>query len=160
MIMGKKVRCKMYTVGFMFHQCKYVNGIKSVLQDFSWWFDLVINIACKADTFEIRCWPGESEAIATGRRFGKQLKNFETNELVFKGPISEAFLKHICEDGFDDDGALKWFTLNFYKGEELIFHSGHYGTEPYIFLKTEEEVQRLEEWSKKYPVISRVDIYS
>ena len=149
----------MYTVGFMFHQCRYVNGIKPVLQDYSWWFDLVESIASQADIFEIRCWPEESEAIATGQRFGRRLENFETKELVFKGLISEAFLKHIYKHGFDDDGALKWFTLSFYKGEELIFESGHYGTEPYVFLKTEEEVQKLEGWSRKYPVISRVDIH-
>lgn len=149
----------MYVVGFMFHQCKYVNGIKAVLQDYSWWFDLVKNIAGRADTFEIRCWPGETEAIATGQRFGVQLENLETKELVFKGPISEAFLEHIYNDGFDNDGVLKWFTLDFYKGEELIFESGHYGTEPYVFVKTEEEVHKLKEWSKKYPVISRVDVH-
>jgi len=82
-----------------------------------------------------------------------------SGEQVFQGPITEAFLRHILTDAFDEDGRLKWFTINFYRGEENLFHSGHYGTEPVIYLKTEEEVRDLEEWSKKYPVITRVDIY-
>lgn len=151
--------CKMYTVGFQFDLYKHTTGIKPVLQDYSWWIALVRNIAHQADTFEIRCWSDEPEAIATGQRFGMQLENIETTELVFQGPISEAFLKHVWEDGFDENGGLKWFTIIFYQGEQPLFHSEHYGIEPYVFLKTEEEAHKLEEWSRKYPIISRVDLY-
>lgn len=149
----------MYTVGFQFGSYKYITGIKPVLQEYSWWIELVRKIAPQADKFEIRCWPDEPEAIATGQQFGEQKENTETNELVFQGPISEAFLKHVCTDGFDKNGGLKWFTINFYQGEEILFHTGHYGTEPYIFLKTEEEVRKIEEWSRKHPIIIRVDVY-
>jgi len=148
----------MYTALFLFDTYIRPTG-KEYLRDYSWWIELVSKIAPKADKFEIRCWPGETEAIATGMRFGEQIENNQTNELVFKGQISEAFLKHIYEDGFDRDGALKWFTLNFYKGKEDLFHFGHYGTEPVIQLKTEEEVSKLKEWSRKYTVITRVDVF-
>ena len=144
----------MYIVGFHFDLYRKTTGTKSVLQDYSWWIELVKNIANQADNFEIRCWSDEPEAIATGQKFGMQLENIETTELVFQGSISEVFLEHIYEDGFDENGGLKCFTINFYQGEELLFHSGHYGTELYVLLKTEEEVHKLEQWCKQYPIIS------
>lgn len=149
----------MFVVEFHFNLYKETTGTKSVLQDYSWWIALVRNIANQADYFEIRCWSDEIEAITTGQKFGIQLENIETTELVFRGSISEVFLEYICENGFDEYGGLKWFTINFYQGEEFLFHSGHYGTEPYVFLKTEEEAHKLEQWSKQYPIISRVDRY-
>lgn len=122
----------MYIVSFLFNSTKYVDGLKARLEDYSWWFALVRKFAPQADIFEIRCWPGEWEAFATGRRFGEQIENKMTRELVFRGPVTEAFLKHICEDTFDENGVLKWFTLNFKRGEEMLFDSEHYGTEPYF----------------------------
>ncbi|MDD4437754.1 MAG: hypothetical protein PHS04_06955 [Tissierellia bacterium] len=148
----------MYAVGFQFDLYKHTTGIKPVLQDYSWWIALVSKIASQVDKFEIRCWSDETEAIVTGQQFGEQLENIETTELVFQGQISEAFLGHIYVDGFDENGGLKWFTINLYQGEELLFHSGHYGTEPFVFVKTKEKAQQLEGWSKQYPIISRVDI--
>ena len=149
----------MHTVGFHFDPYKDKTGSKPVLQDYSWWIALIRNIEHQADSFEIRCWPDEQEAIVAGLQFGMQSENIETNELVFQGPISEGFLDHICENGFDKNCGLKWFTIIFYQGEQPLFHSEHYGTEPYVFLKTEEEAHKLEQRSKQYPIISRVDRY-
>jgi hypothetical protein len=154
-----EVKFKMYTVGFQFDIYKHITGIKPILQDYSWWFELVRKIGHQADIFEIRCWSDESEAIATGRQFGMQLENIETTELVFQGPISEEFLEYICENGFDENGGLKWFTIIFYQGEQPLFHSEHYGTEPYVFLKTKKEAHKLEQWSKQYSIINRVDLH-
>lgn len=150
---------EMYTVGFQVGY-KYVGGLGTVLEDRSWWLELARKTGSNADVFEIRCWPGENEAIATGRRFGEQVENNESREIVFRGPVSEAFLQHVCEEGFDECGMLKYFTLYFYKGNEPLFQSEHYGTEPYFFLKTEEEVQKLEEWSRGFPSITRVDVFN
>ncbi|SHJ27433.1 hypothetical protein [Thermoclostridium caenicola] len=64
----------MYTVLFQFFgHIKYA-GYKPVLDDYSWWFDLVSKIVRQADRFEIRCWPEEPAAIATGRQSVSKLK--------------------------------------------------------------------------------------
>lgn len=147
----------MYIVAFQIEISDHEN--KQILEDYSWWPELVKKIASKADKFEIRCWPDEPEAIATGQRFGRQIENKRTTEAVFKGPITEAFLQHICRDYLDEAGALKWFTLNLYRGEEGLFHSGHYGSEPVVYVKTKEEMLQLKEWSKQYPAIWRVDVH-
>lgn len=147
----------MYRIAFQVEL--YDSGVKQILEDYSWWIDLVGKIASEADKFEIRCWPDELEAIATGQQFGKQIENKRTTELVFKGPITEEFLRNICNEFLDETGALKWFTLNFYRGNDELFHSGHYGSEPIIYVKTKEEIQQFKEWSKQYPTINRVDVF-
>lgn len=149
---------KIHNSTILFHLNKYNNGIKDVLDDYSWWIALVEKLAPKANKFEIRCWQDEQEAIATGQQFGKQQENKETEEIVFEGKINEAFLHHICTNFLDKYGGLKWFTLNFYSVEELLLHFGHYGTEPVLFVKTKEEAQQFIEWSKHYPIINRVDV--
>jgi hypothetical protein len=148
----------MYTVTFHFDRYRLSSG-KPVIRDYIWWVALVGNIAHQADNFQIRCWPDEPDAIATGQRFGTQSENTVSSELVYQGSITEDFIKHICSDGFDENGGLKWFTIFFKQGEQCLFRSELYGTEPYIFLKTEEQVHQLVEWSKQYPIISRIDQY-
>lgn len=148
----------MYAVGFQFS--RYLDtGVKPVLEDYTWWVELVYTIAQCADRFEIRCWPDEPEALATGRQYGQPIANHETLERIFQGPLTTAFVERICGDGWDRHGGLKWFAINFYKGEKLLFHSGHYGTEPVVFVQTLREAARWEEWSRKHPLISRVDVY-
>ena len=149
----------MYIVAFQF-TCRWIAHIdKPVIQDYSWWIALVRKVAHRADRFQIRCWPDEPEAIAAGQRFGTQVKNTRSSELVFTGPVTNVFIEHICENGFDENGVLKWFTIIFRQGEQDLFFSEHYGTEPYIFLKTEEGVEQFVQWSKQYPIISRVDCH-
>lgn len=145
----------MYTV--MFEIDTDNNGIKPVLDDYSWWMDLARKIAIQSKTFEIRCWKDEAEAISIGKRFGKPVENHETTEIVFTGLVTNTFVDYLCDDKCH---VSQIFTLNFYMGEELLFHSGHYGTEPVIFVKTKEEVQQLEEWSKQYPVIRAMNVYT
>lgn len=147
----------MYTILFQFDAD--FSDIKPILEDYSWWVALVRKVASGSDTFEIRCWNDEPEAIQIGKRYGEQIENETTQEFVFKGPLSETFLEEICENGLDEKGALKYFTINFYHGDKLLFHSGHYGTEPVIFVKTKEDAQQLEEWSRHYPIIRRVDLF-
>lgn len=148
----------MYTVAFQFER-RYADGFKALLRDYSWWKDLVGMAASQADAFELRCWPEEPEAVALGRRFGSQVENTMTGEMVIRGLVTDDFLREIWENGLDDTGCLKWFTLNFYRGDTPLFYSEHYGAEPYLFMETLEEVEKLRAWCEKYPVITRVDVF-
>lgn len=148
----------MYTVAFQSER-RYAGGMKALLRDYSWWKDLVGMVAARADSFVLRCWPEEPEALALGRRFGSPVENTQTREMVFRGPVTEDFLREIRENGFDETGCLKWFTLIFYKRDVPLFSSEHYGAEPYLFMETREEVEKLRAWCEKYPVITRVDVF-
>lgn len=138
---------------------RYIDGLTPLLEDYSWWIDLIKRIGKKADIFELRCWPEEPEAIETGRRFGKQMENTVTRELVFRGPVTEDFLNHVCGEGRRGDGTLKYFTLIFYKEDKDILSSEHYGAEPYISVDTVEEIHEIERWRKNYPAITGIRVH-
>jgi len=40
--------------------------------------------------------------------------------------ITEALLEHICMDGFDENGGLKWFTIICFKGEQHLYSVFHH----------------------------------
>lgn len=146
------------TLGFYFENCRLKGSSKPSLGDYSWWLVAVRHISAHATSFEIRCWPDEPEAIETGRRFGTQVENTETQELVFKGQMTEEFqrllfTRYLCSD------CLQWFTLNLYRGETMLFSSEHYGSEMYLHNLTEEQLPRLRALSRRYPAIAQVNVY-
>lgn len=132
---------------------------KTILKDYSWWISIIEQYCKKANNFEIRCWKGEDDAIAIGKRFGHAVENSITTELVFKGKITDEFQNEIISNYFTKEHSLKWFTLVFYRDETMLFSSEHYGAEPHLLNVPADEIPKINSWTKKYPDIQRVDVY-
>lgn len=146
------------TLGFYFEQHWLQGSNRPSLGDYSWWLVVVRRLCAHATDFEIRCWPGEEEAIETGRRFGTQVENTETKELVFKGKMTEDFCRTLCTQ-YLASGSLRWFTLILYKNGTPLLSSEHYGAEMYLLNLEEEELPRIQSLAKRYPAIAQVNVY-
>lgn len=129
------------------------------LDSYDYWEEMVSKLCETATDFEIRCWSDEMPAIESGKKFGKQVENRETLELVFQGRITPGFISELLVNCLTEAGHLKWFTLNLMKGDRMIFHSGHYGTEPYLSDISDAEIDKIKEWTKAFPEILRVDVF-
>ncbi len=136
------------------------NCTARILEDYSCWIDLVNKSLKKADTFEMRLWPDDVEAIESGLKYGTKINNEETEEIVFQGKVTNDFEIEVQENFTSREGYIKWFTLNLYHGKKLLFSSGHYGDETLVYDLSEEESHKIQEWAKNYPVIKRVDVYN
>lgn len=132
---------------------------KSSLKDYLWWVSIVPKVCESADNFEIRCWSYEEEAIRTGQKYGKAVKNTESAEVVFKGKITSEFVNEITSNYLDSQNSLKWFTIIFYMDTTMLFASEHYGSEPYLFQLSKEDLQELKKWVKQYSCILGLHIY-
>ncbi len=136
------------------------NSMAHIWEDYSWWIDLVNKSLKKADTFEMRLWPDDVEAIESGLKYGTKINNEETEEIVFQGKVTNDFEIEVQENFTSREGYIKWFTLNLYHGKKLLFSSGHYGDETLVFDLSEEESHQIQDWAKQYPIIKRVDVYN
>ncbi len=148
-------------VMFIINSGKFAsNNMAHIFEDYTWWIGLVKKVLKKAETFEMRLWSDDVEAIESGLKYGTKVNNKETEEIVFQGKVTNDFEIEVQEDFMSREGCIKWFTLNLYRGEKLLFSSGHYGDETLVFDLSEDEAHRIQEWAKQYPVIKRVDVYN
>ena len=142
-----------YTVMFMVQKKSISsNPLVPILAGYDWWVDLAQKALKCAEEFEM-------EGIESAQKFGKQVPNNETKELVFRGKMSPQLEQEILTDYLTKEGYIKWFTLILKKEHNHIFTSSHYGDETYISLDTKEQVDAIQEWAKKYPSIWRVDVF-
>lgn len=131
----------------------------TIFEDYSWWVYLVNKSLNNADTFEARVWSNDEEAIESGIKYGKNIDNEATSEIVFQGKVTNDFEIELKENFTGKEGFIKWFTINLYNGKKLLFSSQHYGGETFICDLSEEEVGQIQEWAKQYKIIKRVDVY-
>ena len=103
---------------------------KEIFESCDWWKELVSRAAQDADRFEVRCWEDEQEGIAFGQQYGQKQES-STKEIVFAGELTGQALSALVGDCVGADGVLKYFTLNLYAREKLLFSSSHYGSEIY-----------------------------
>ncbi len=136
------------------------NCMAHIFEDYSWWIGIIKKSLKKADTFEMRLWPDDVEAIESGLKYGMEINNEETEEIVFQGKVTNDFEIEVQKNFTSREGYIKWFTLNLYHDKKLLFSSGHYGDETLVFDLSEEEISQIREWAKQYPVIKRVDVYN
>ncbi len=147
----------MYQIGIK-SRYNFTNNCKTILDDYSWWISLVMQICKVANNFEIRCWKGETDTIDMGKRFGNPIENLTTNELVFKGRITDEFQKEVTTNYLTDDNCLKWFTLIAYRDEIMLFMSEHYGTEAHLLNVSSDEISNVKSWIEQFSSIEIVHI--
>lgn len=123
----------------------------STLEPKSYWSQIVKCFLRKADSFEIHCWNEETTTI-------EEIKSHfyletdiiqEENLTIFHGENTTAFAHYILNKA----EALKWFTVNLMKGQTIVFHSGHWGTEIFVPNVTEQEISFIKRVSPKDAVI-------
>ena len=129
---------------------------KEIFESCDWWKELVSRAAQDADRFEVRCWEDEQEGIAFGQQYGQKQES-STKEIVFAGELTGQALSALVDDWVGADGVLKYFTLNLYAGEKLLFSSSHYGSEIYWMKDSFAEIGFLMMLTKKYPLIKGFD---
>lgn len=129
---------------------------KEIFESCDWWKELVSKAAQGADRFEVRCWEDEQEGITFGQQYGQKQES-STKEIVFAGELTGQALSALVGDCVGADGVLKYFTLNLYAGEKLLFSSSHYGSEIYWMKDSFAEIGFLMMLTKKYPLIKGFD---
>lgn len=125
---------------------------KEQFEEYDWWKELVRKAAEKADSFQLRCWEDEKEGIAFGEKFGTQQES-STKEIVFTGTVTEQMMDELTENCVGSDGCLKYFTIAFYTGNQLVFESAHYGYEIYWLHTGFAEMGFMMTLAKNHPLI-------
>jgi hypothetical protein len=145
----------MHQIGLQidYHFTKNSKVIMEKLENYAWWASMIKLFCTKANHFEIRCWTGDTAAINVGERFGKMINNSTTEELVFQGDFNNAFLEEITNNYLTTEDTLKWFTLNIYKDDTMLFMSSHYGSEVHLFNLSDVELQIMMSFIEQYPYI-------
>lgn len=100
----------------------------------------------KADTIEIHCWNEEIETINEMNSIKSERFEIikEENLIIFKAPTSKSLNEYLLRESVNDEGVLKWFTLNLEKLNVPLFHSGHWGTELFIPSITQEDIDLIQ----------------
>lgn len=149
-----------YMIKFMVKRNELVaDHLASTFASYEWWVDLAEKALETADEFEMRLWEDDLEGIASRQKFGEQMPNHATKEIVFKGKIRPEVKKEILTNYLTKEGYIKWFSLFLKNGNELIFSSEHYGDETHVFVHTMERVYDIQDWARGYPIIWRVDVF-
>ncbi|NLL71622.1 MAG: hypothetical protein GX238_10905 [Epulopiscium sp.] len=149
-----------YNVTFMVDKTTIAkNNIAPIFDSYEWWIDLVTEALKNTDEFEMRLWEDDMEGIQSGQKFGKLIPNNRTKEIVYRGKLVPEVEEEIITNHLTKEGYIKWFTLNLKRGSEYIFTSAHYGDETLITVDTKEQVNSIQKWAEKYPIIWRVDVF-
>ncbi|SFB06741.1 MULTISPECIES: hypothetical protein [unclassified Bacillus (in: firmicutes)] len=113
---------------------------------YSYWFPLLSFFLDKANTLEIHCWNEEIETIEEMQTLYKESFEIvaEENLTIFKAVKSDELKSYLLNNHLNDDGKLKWFTVNLDKGLTQVFHSGHWGTEFFVPTASEEDITFIE----------------
>jgi len=70
-----------YEILFMVKKARNKN-LYPIFDSCQWWVDLAKNALEFADEFEMRLWEDDEEAIKSGEKFGKQVPNNQSKEIV------------------------------------------------------------------------------
>ena len=73
---------------------------KEIFEEYDWWKELVNQAAQKADSFEIRAWKDEAEAISVGELYAEKQQS-STEEIVFRGKLTPEILSELTEHCVD-----------------------------------------------------------
>ncbi|WP_461615054.1 hypothetical protein [Clostridium sp. Marseille-QA1073] len=113
----------------------------SLLVEFDFWRILVLNFLEDADSIRIDCW-NEEEVIKELLPLSKEVDRDSYRDMtIFTFNINENVINEIIYNGFNKNKRLKWFSLFLQREEEILFFSGHYGTELSMDNITSEEVK-------------------
>lgn len=97
-------------------------------ENYHYWVPLIQNYLNKTELIEIHCWNEEKEILTEINSLFDTASNVETNLTIFKFSKNRKIEDYLTQH-YEMGKKFKWFTVNFYKGSNVIFHSGHWATE-------------------------------
>ena len=104
------------------------------------------------DTFEIRCWKEEAAEIAQASLYGTATD--DKNEVSIKGTITKDLLEELLIEEPTDKSIYnkmtKYFTISI-KNDFCDVWSEHYGTEMYINIASDDDIEFFEQVMNQYP---------
>lgn len=120
--------------------------------DARWWQRIMKRFVQPGDSFEIRCWQEEENEISAVMPYGRCEK--DNMEVSVKGVMTRELLEDILVEPVDDKAVYnkmtKFFTVNV-KNQKAEISSCHYGTQMYIDVFREEDINFLKAIVDKYP---------
>lgn len=100
-------------------------------KQYAHWVPLLKYYLEKANRVEIHCWNDEKEIISEIKSFQLETVVGETIT-IFRGNKTESLSNYLLSNHLNENDKLKWFTVNLFDEQHLVFHSGHWGTEFYV----------------------------
>lgn len=104
------------------------------------------------DRYEIRCWREESDEIRQASLYGCAVD--DGYEVSIKGTMTKELLEKILTDAPTDKSLYNKMT-NFFtihaENELCDIWSAHYGTEMYIDISSDGDIEFFEQLMKRYP---------
>ena len=125
-------------------------------KNYDFWMFIVSKVLRLATDFEIRCWPGELYAFEIGVKYGEQVINIKSQEIVYRGKIIQQFVSDVTTNFLNENKTLKWFTISFSKNGKDLFCSEHYGTELFLHDVTEFEKPSIQKLADQYNEVYEV----
>ncbi|MBD7908116.1 hypothetical protein [Sporosarcina gallistercoris] len=103
-------------------------------KNYDYWTSLVSFFLKQSNKVEIHCWDDEVETIDGLTSCAAHLSNMrkEPNLTIFQTELTPAIADYLVTYHINSDGHLKWFTVNLFKDQLAVFHSGHWGTEVFL----------------------------
>ena len=126
--------------------------------NYDYWVLIIKDFLLKSKIIEIQCWNDETDLIEELKSLFKeplQCAN-EDNLFIIKGKVTSTIEEYLNKKYLNEKGKFKWFTINFYNDNKIVFQSGHWGTEIFIPNIFEEEVSF---YSKLTPIDTDLFIY-
>ncbi|WP_423410092.1 hypothetical protein AABM38_09190 [Heyndrickxia sp. MSNUG] len=97
-------------------------------ENYNYWVPLTQYYLKKTNLIEIHCWNEEKEILTEINSLFGAVINVETNLTIFKFSKNRKIEDYLTQQ-YKVAEKFKWFTVNFYSGSNVIFHSGHWATE-------------------------------
>lgn len=117
-----------------------------------WWKEIMEYFVKAGDTFEIRCWKEESSEIARASLYGDAIT--DKNEVSIKGIVTKELLEELLDKEPADKSLYnkmtKYFTINV-KNSLCDICSAHYGTEMYLDITFDKDIEFFEKVMNQYP---------
>lgn len=144
---------------FTLKTCNMSNNYKPMLENYKFWENIYYYFKNYITCVEIKCWDDEPLAIKSIEKYCKKMNSDSDDEIIYKGIFTDEFGNELINNYLSKDNTFKWFIINFYNNNKLIFHSGHYGTEMICKELSKEKLNNLLDIAQEYDIISKYNIF-
>ncbi len=125
-----------------------------------WWKKIMGHFVRVGDSFEIRCWKEETAETEGASLYGTAVD--DKNEVSIKGSVTKELLAEwLAEEPADKsiyNKMTKYFTIHV-ENELCDIWSEHYGTEMVIDVRSDTDVEFLEQVMGQYPESFSIGIF-
>lgn len=115
-------------------------------QDYSYWLKLMAYYLQRADSIAIHVWDAEVDVI----RELEEKTTLYKKDLApltmtgFTGAITSPLIQFVLNESFNSSGTIKWFSIFLKRSGQLLFESGHNGSELIAQEPTVKEIEMMQ----------------